>query len=258
MDIEKLIAEMMKHGHSRQTAEGAIAGRGLEAMWNEYMGGSSGGNVAGDFATQLIAAQKQQIEEETKYLKETFTDNPFAFDEALAKKSAKAEYEPYYTELLDDYLSEVGNKRQTIQGEKTLLADLYKIDASDKSREAERAITSAEEGWAGRGLFNSGMRASSTGNIMADYVSGNNRMETAISGQLKNYDLQNQALDIEEQKKRRDIGREQEASVEGGILQRKNEQIKAYYEPRLAAYYRKYPSQNNLLAGYVPADYLRY
>ena len=44
MDREALIQEMMRHGHTRSTAEAAIAGRGSEGLsyyWNEYMGGNS-------------------------------------------------------------------------------------------------------------------------------------------------------------------------------------------------------------------------
>ena len=36
MDKETLIQEMMRHGHERSTAEGAIAGRGMENLWREY------------------------------------------------------------------------------------------------------------------------------------------------------------------------------------------------------------------------------
>lgn len=52
MDREVLIQEMMRHGHSRTTAEGAIAGRGIEDLWREYMGGTpGGGGTEGDYAS---------------------------------------------------------------------------------------------------------------------------------------------------------------------------------------------------------------
>lgn len=55
MDQEKLIQTMMTKGHSRSTAEGNIAGRGLEAAWKEYMGSSGGSGTS-----SLMAGQKAQ------------------------------------------------------------------------------------------------------------------------------------------------------------------------------------------------------
>lgn len=43
MNQEALINAMTQKGHTRETALGAIAGRGIEPLWREYMGGSSGG-----------------------------------------------------------------------------------------------------------------------------------------------------------------------------------------------------------------------
>ncbi len=47
MNEQALIDAMTKKGHTTDTARSAIAGRGLENLWGEYMGGSSGGTSGG-------------------------------------------------------------------------------------------------------------------------------------------------------------------------------------------------------------------
>lgn len=64
MDREALINAMTQKGHTRRTAEGAIAGRGVADLWREYMGGSSGGGSVSSFDPAAYAREQQRLLEE--------------------------------------------------------------------------------------------------------------------------------------------------------------------------------------------------
>jgi hypothetical protein len=53
---------------------------------------------------------------------------------------------------------------------------------------------------------------------------------------------QSTALNLDESQKKRDVGREQEAQIESGILTRKKEAYTGYYAPLEQSYYRRFPS----------------
>jgi hypothetical protein len=164
--------------------EQELGGKGSEAYaryqegkskgkWKDYEdflgqgGSSSSGKVTStdDYVKQLFEANKKAIEEETKWIKEYSKKNPFVFDELLAKKSATAEYEPYYTELLQDYISDVETKRQTVQDDQALSKTLAQYNTERSSREYARAEEQAMEGFAGSGMFFSGIKERTLGEL---------------------------------------------------------------------------------------------
>lgn len=266
MDKEALISAMVAKGHTRSTAEGAIAGRGMADLWREYMGGSGGAGgmadpaeMAAKYAQAVVDAQKKQIDEEVNFLTGYSKDNPFVFDEALARQSATAEYEPYYTELLDDYLKGVDLKRQSITDEQKLLTDLYRLDTTDRSRQYGQAVAQAEEGFSGKGLFFSGFRAGGVGEKSADYAADQDRTGVNykfMTGKLTNEGKQ---LDLDQSQKMRDTEREKQENIESGILTRQNEAITQYNVPLTQAYYRRFPSSSgSVLNGYTVPEVLRY
>lgn len=215
--------------------------------------------LAQQYAQSIVDAQKKQIEDETKFLDQYTKDNPFVFDENLARQSAKAEYEPYYTELLQDYLKEVDNKRQTYQSEQSLLKDMYTLDKSKRSMDYEKAIANAQQGYAGQGMFFSGIRARAEGQEQKDYLIDTERNATAFNNNMGNINRDISMLDLNAQQKGRDIGREQQASIESGILQRKREATTQYNTPLIQSYYRRFPSSGgSVLSGYTVPDYLQY
>ena len=200
-------------------------------------------DYATNFVDQIIKSQQDQINKQTSFVQQQFKDNPFAFDEALAKQSSTAEYSPYYTEMLDDYLSGIGIKRESLGGEKQSMQALTTSGtgtAGKATREYERAVSQAEQGFAGSGMFFSGVKQRTLGQ----------------AGVERNYDLQGQAQTIGQ--KERDVNREQKTAIEGGVLQRQNEQWKQYLLPREMAYKQQFPTGNLTVSDYMPSDYLQY
>lgn len=254
-----------KYGTEAYTGWGE-AEASADASANPGKVGSTGGGGGGDggfispedYANKLLEAQKKQIEEETKFLEQYTKDNPFIFDEELAKKSALAEYQPYYTELLQDYTKDVDLRRQSIQDEAKLLTTLHKMDTSSRTREYQQAVGRAEEGWAGSGMFFSGISKRDVGERTAEYTTGQKRSEEVYGEQQRAGGRQLTALDTALSQKTRDIGREQQEQVESGVLTRKGEAQKGYYAPLETAYYRKFPTASGAaLKGYALPEYYR-
>lgn len=217
------------------------------------------GKTADQFANDLIKSQEEQIKRETQFLEQYTATNPFVFDEQLARQSATQEYQPYYSELLKDYVSDIDKQRETTRGEATLLTTLKKIDMGGRSREYQLAVDRANEGYAGSGMFFSGIKQRATGLEDVAYKEG-------VTGAEARYGQQGQALqnqlgqyDISEQRKTRDVGREQGYAIEGGILQRKKEAQTQYYVPLEQSYYRQFPTgSGSSLKGYQIPEYYRY
>lgn len=205
-------------------------------------------DLAAQEAQKIIDAEQAEIDRETAKAKQLFgPDNPFSFDEYTAQKSAKQEYYPYYSELLDDYLGKVGARRDTIQDEKTLLNELKRTPMGtqgEENRTFQQAITQAEQGFAGQGMFFSGIKQRALGRAEA----------------VRNYDIGQQATEVQQQY--RDIfgtGRQYETAVAGGVETRRGEALKEYFTPRVMEYLREFPtSKSTALSGYVPPEYLRY
>lgn len=229
--------------------------------------------TAEEYAAALIDAEKKQFDEETKFLEQYTKDNPFVFDEELARKSSTAEYEPYYSELLKDYVGNLELQRQTTRGDAALLTTLNKLDMGTRTLNYQNAVKNAEEGYAGRGMFFSGAKNRAVGQEEISYKTGvegaQARYETGQAG----YQRQLGAYDIAEEQKRRDIfggdvalgglakyaGREGEyhGALESGILQRQKEAQAQYYVPLEQTYQRKYGTPGEALKGYTVPEYYR-
>lgn len=199
------------------------------------------------FAQSIIDAQQAEIDAEKKMAEDLFgPQNPFVFDEYLAKESAKQEYMPYYSELLDDYVGKIGISKDTVQDESKLLNALRTTSqgtAGEENRAYDRAVAEAERGFAGQGMFFSGIKQRTLGAAEAE----------------KEYSVAKTAGEVTRQN--RDIfgpGRQYEAAVAGGVEQRRGEQLKEYYTPRVQTYLRRFPTGGDALAGYVPESFLRY
>lgn len=249
------------------TADQSLAKYGTPkyAGWNEPEAGydfaATGGGAkagGGNFVDNLLKAQEEQIKRETSFLEDYVKKNPFVFDEALARKSATAEYQPYYTELLQDYVADLDKQRETTRGEANLLTTLKKIDTGARSREYQLATDRANEGYAGSGMFFSGIRQKATGLEEIGYKEGVTGSEARFGQQEQGLQNQLGQYDIAQQRKTRDIGREQDYAVEGGILTRKKEAQSQYYTPLEQSYYRQFPTgSGNTLKGYTVPEYFR-
>lgn len=214
--------------------------------------------LAKEYADQYTKATQAEIDREKKFVEEQLGSNPFAFDEQLAKESATAEYQPYYSELLQDYLGGVDLKRATVQDERQLAQDLYKLDTSARSRAYDRAVGQAEQGFAGQGLFYSGIKERTTGQQQVEYKSETEKAADQYGTGQAGYNRQLEGYGMEEAQQRRNIGREQETAVQSGILQRREEALKPYLSNIEQVYQRQFPGSTRTANQYLPSDYLRY
>ena len=75
----------------------------------------------------------------------------------------------------------------------------------------------------------------------------------------RGYGRQLGVLDTAEERQRRDIQREQDTAIAGGIETRRGEAYKQYYTPLTQSYYRQFPtSSGGVMKGYMPESYLMY
>lgn len=209
-------------------------------------------------AQDIINSQSEAIKKETSYLEKYQTENPFVFDEVFARESSKAEYEPYYQRLLQDYLSGVNLEKESVQAERGLLQDLYELDTTKRSNLFDRAIQSAEEGSAGRGMFFSGVSRRDVGEKTVDYLGEQKGVEEKFGYGMGALERKEKGIGLEEATTTRGMGEEEQYAIEGGILKRKGEAQTKYYTPLVQSYLRQFPTESNVLGGYVPPEFLRY
>lgn len=246
-------------GISRDELEKRAKAAGFSTTEEFYNATGGTGKTAKDYANDLVKTQQAQIDKEKSFIGDYLTKNPFAFDELLAKQSATAEYSPYYTELLNDYLQDIDTKRATIEDDKRLSAYLSERSTEKTSREYEMAVASAEEGFAGSGMFFSGIKDRTGGLLNIEKTGELADIATQEEYRQTGYGRELGTLQTAEERQRRDVGREQETSIAGGIETRRGEALKQYYTPLTQAYYRQFPtSTSSSLKGYLPEDYLRY
>lgn len=108
MNEEALIQAMMSRGHSRESAQATIAGRkssgahnDLQNLYMEYLGGSgAGGAVTYGSEDDYFSGLIQNITEQ-------LVPQALEFDEAAARRAAEQEWNPYYDEILQDYLDDL-------------------------------------------------------------------------------------------------------------------------------------------------------
>lgn len=220
--------------------------------------GSSGENKSTSFVDELLNSINKQVKEETKFLDSYVKNNPFAFDEALARESATAEYDPYYTELLQDYTDNVELKRQSIQDDRQLQTELKTLDDASNSRAYARAVSNAEQGFAGSGLFFSGLKKRALGEQSVEYTDNTQRGNLRYEAGQRGLDRMETGLNTDLERRQRDLEREKQTAIEGGILQRESEAITQYNTPLVQSYQRRFGGGSNVLDGYLVPSYLKY
>lgn len=227
--------------------------------WNERQIKKYGKPQEKTVEQMLGEITKKTAKEEKKYIESYLKKNPFAFDENLARESSTAQYDPYYSEILNDYLSDIETKRSTVQDQKKLAQEMYRYDVGAKSRDYANAVAKTEEGFAGSGLYFSGAKERALGQQEVENKDMTEQDKLQYDYGQTQYGRQETALDTDAQRKGRDVERDKTAAIESGILQRQGEAQKAYYSPLVSSYYRKFPSSSNsILSGYLPEEYLRY
>lgn len=220
---------------------------------------ASGGSTSKSVTDMLAEITKKTAAEETKFTSSYLKKNPFAFDENLARQSATAEYDPYYNEILSDYVSDVNTQKGTIQDQQALTQKMKEYDLGAKSREYAKAVTKTEEGYVGSGLYFSGQKERDLGSMEVENQAQTQNVLDQYGYKEKGYQTQLGTLDTQAERKARDVEREKKASVEAGIATRQGEAEKSYYNTLLSNYYRQFPtSSGGALKGYLPDEYLRY
>jgi hypothetical protein len=167
---------------------------------------------------------------------EYLTANPFWFDEQSANELSTAEFSPYYDELLKDYLSDVKLTADKNKGDATrILADMDKqkeLFLQDNGQDFEKTIRGIKEGYSGRGLYFSGNKnrdigeaGASNTNKLEGYLStyNTNKGNTLATNEYQ----QTQAKTLAEQKAR-DLGREKQTAILGGVNTQKDEALDEY------------------------------
>ena len=203
-------------------------------------------NMVGDIMAN-VKAQKDMVAQYSK-------NNPFAFDEALAKKSATAEYKPYYTELLNDYLDNMALKRKTVEDDKKLLTEMNAYEVGKASREYQQAVGAAEQGFADSGMFYSGIKKKAMGQGEVGYNANTQAREDQFGNNMSGLENTLAGYDLNQKQTQRDIQRQQETAIEQGILQRKQEAIKSYSTPVMQSFSRI--ANPGSMAGYtVPSGF---
>jgi hypothetical protein len=138
------------------------AGKISEAQAMAELGGG-GAQSADQVMQQMMSELTTKYAELGKKYMEYNTQNPFSFDEALAKASAEERLSPYYKAELTDYVSGVERQKESIEGERNLLTELNKMAVGADKRNLDEAVRASEEGFAGAGLYTSGARERATG-----------------------------------------------------------------------------------------------
>jgi len=129
-------------------------------------GGTSGVNSAQDEYNRLLQEFLGQFDKLGELDKEFQAKNPFSFDELMARKSAEESYNPYYDAELKDFTQGIERQKQSAEGSMKLLTDLNRIQVGQDKRNLDEAISAAEEGYAGAGLYNSGAKERGVGQTM--------------------------------------------------------------------------------------------
>ena len=175
--------------------------------------------------------------------------NPFYFDELLAREASTAEYSPYYHELLQDYTSRVEQSKS--RSREDLAKTLETLSGGKeyylgKERELlDKAVRTTAEGYAGQNLFFSGAKEKDIKELKTEsqkQTGEYGRQYEYQTGQARTSTERTVAdLQKEQEEKARDLAREEQTAVEGGVAQRKQETLDEYLAG-MRKYYQDYPS----------------
>lgn len=215
-------------GWGEQEMKNDMSSKGLTAG-SLNSNGSGGGVNVDDYISAIQETLPTPPEE---YMKA----NPFYFDEQAAREVSTAEFEPYYNELLSDYLGDIKLTSEKNQGDVTrILADLDKqkeLFLKQNGTELDKTLRGIKEGYSGKGLYFSGTNIRDQNEATA---ANTNTLEGYLNtygnkvGQAKAENTYSQAqLQRSADQKKRDIEREKTTAIYGGINTQKNEAIDEY------------------------------
>lgn len=163
----------------------------------EFAGLGGGQASPEQMAQQMIDAMMAPFQQAFDRAKQYEKDNPFFFDEQMARASSQERYDPYYNAELTDFVTGIERRRQaSTQDERRILEEITADTESYMGRSKknlDEAIRASEQGFAGAGLFFSGERQRRTGSLeveagqqQRDYLRGQAYQgETATLGKQR-------------------------------------------------------------------------
>lgn len=172
-------------------------------------------------------------EEAAARSKEYDEKNPFTFDEALARASAKERFDPYYDSELNDFVTGISRQRERGTQDEEKLRQEISTDTEKyvgrAARDLNDAIQASNEGYAGAGLFFSGQRTRREGQIG---IKGNEAIsDIQTEGQRKIDESQTRQgrlledLASSEATGRRKLAADKETAILGDIEGQRKEQL---------------------------------
>ena len=205
-----------------------------EADWNAVGKSKYGGmdSSGGDSVDSILSSSIQAITGKLQAVKPYEEVDPFAFDAKLAEESVTAEYSPYYAELLSDYTTNI--EKQKSRSSEDLDKTLAQLNASKEyytgvqRRALDKSIRNTNEGYAGKGLFFSGVRGRDVDELKNEFAKGYgpegyytknyaNQAQTAITSNERFQKDRDLALS----QYTRDTEREKTYAIAAGVQQRK-------------------------------------
>lgn len=215
------------------------------ARYEQELGLSSGGGTTTDsILSNAVNSIVGMLKGPSKKYEEV---NPFFFDEQLARNASIAQYAPYYDETLSDYIARI--ERDKSRSQEDLQRTLDYLSASKEHflgaerRALDKAERQTNEGYAGAGLFFSGVRQRDLRELkegsearIGEYETGYQYGTTGAQLEKKRF---GEDIATEETQKRRDLEREKKYAIESGVLTRKGE-VQEEYLAGKNKYYEDY------------------
>ena len=207
---------------------------------------AGGGGGADDILQNAINSILKLIPQPLKPYEEA---NPFFFDEALAKEASIAEYAPYYGELLSDYIADVemtkGRSQEDLDRTLAQLLGGKEYYMGVERRALDKSLRQTNEGYAGKGLFFSGVRERDRKELETEYGARTGEYlrgyKYGVSGAKLATTRLGETAEIGQKRYTRDIERAKEEAIAGGVLTRKGETREEYEISRKKYYQTQYP-----------------
>lgn len=237
MDIDSLIQIYRSQGWNDDAAIRAdIAAGG----WQGKVGGNGGGSGVDSILSNSINSITSSLNVPKPY--ESVA--PFNFDEALARKAATAEYEPYYKRTLEDYTQSVERKKsrsaEDLQSTLKFLAGGKEYFTGANRRVLDKALRQSAEGYEGRGLYLSGANKRDLEEIKTENQASVSEYERGLEEQQRTAKLTDKRtiedVDYEKAQTTRNLAEEQKFAIESGVLKRRGEYQTTYEQGRKKYY----------------------
>lgn len=213
----------------------------LDADYGEGGGGYSSSyqpeaqtDPAQDFISRIYDTITRPFVEQQQRAADFDKNNPFAFDEALARSSSEERFNPYYQAELGDFLTGVERTRSRgKQDEEKLRRDLEvssDLAIGREKRDLQETLRSSEEGFAGSGIFMSGERLRSSGRQEVRSEEGITDLQNKVGDQIGTSNVRQSRLmeDLLSQERTgtRKLGAAKETDILTDIEQQRQEALK--------------------------------